>query len=256
MEVSNFILDLNNKNLIEFDFKSEHEYVGITRTNEIITPFSNFEIRSDVSFPIIRMVEEDLFLVIDARTKKDNKNCFVYDYKGTLINKFYLGDGIEEVIIVKKNIIVSYFDEGVFGSNGPNNNGLSIFNLNGELLFGYNGNGRQCFIADCYCMCKFDNQSVLFLAYTDFNLIELNIITHKEIVHKIPPNLYGSNALTTWKKKIYFSSPYDDQDGIYKWELGNENANKIGNYKGNLRGIPNGKFLNFNNKSYTIIEMN
>jgi len=255
METNIVKLELSGKNLVGFDFKSENEYLGITKTNEIITPFSNFEIKTEIKFPIIRILDDELFLIIDTRTKKDKENCFVFNHNGNLKNKFYFGDGIEDVIIIKNKIIVSYFDEGVLGDKGPNNNGLSIFNLKGKLLFGYNEKHGQLEIVDCYSMSKFGNQKILFSAYTDFNIVELNIITHEERVYKIPSNLCGSNSMTTFKNKIYFHSPYKDKEGIFEWELGNETANKVGNYKGNLRGLNNGKFLDFKKKSYTLIEM-
>jgi hypothetical protein len=249
-------LELSEKNLVGFDFKSENEFLGITKTNEIVTPFSNFEIDINIKYPIIRILDEELFLLIDIRTEKNKENCLVFNHKGDLKNKFYIGDGIEDVTVIKNKIIASYFDEGVFGAEGPNNNGLSIFDLKGKLLFGYNDKHGQLEIVDCYCICKFDSQKILFLGYTEFNLIELNIITHEEVVYKLPSDLAGCNAMTTWKNKIYFHSPYKDKEGIYEWEFNRENATKIGNYKGNLRGLNNGKFLDFKNKSYTLIEMN
>ena len=256
MKVKSVKLELIGKNLIGFDFKSEKEYLGITKSNEVITSYGEFEINIDFKFPIVRILDEEQFLVINARTEKDKENCFVFNNEGRLMNKFYFGDGIEDVKIIKNKIIVSYFDEGVLGDKGPNNNGLSIFNLSGELKFGYNEKHGQLIIMDCYCMSKLDNQRILFLAYTDFNLIELNLTDYKETAHKIPANLSGSNAMTTFKDKIYFHSPYKDKEGVYELELGKESADKIGNYKGNLRGIQNGKFLDFKDKEYTIIEMN
>jgi len=256
MEVKNVKLELEGKNLIGFDFKSESEYLGITKSNEIITSFGEFEINIDFKFPIIRILDEEQFLVINARTEKNIENCFVFNHEGRLMNKFYFGDGIEDVIIIKNKIIVSFFDEGVFGDEGPNNNGLSIFNLSGKSIFGYNDKHGQLEISDCYCMSKLNNQKIVFFAYTEFNLIELNINTHEEIIHKVPVNLRGSNALTAFKNKIYFHSPYKDKEGIYEWKIGKEGANRIGEYKGNLRGIQNGKFLDFKNKEYTLIEMN
>ena len=256
METKTIKLNLVGKNLIGFDFKSEDQYLGITKSNEIITPFDNFEINIDIKFPMIRILDEELFLVVDTRTEADKKNCLIFNYEGKLVNRFYFGDGIEDILIIKNKIVVSYFDEGVLEKNGPNNNGLSIFNLRGELIFGYNEKHGRLVIMDCYCMSKIDNKRILFLAYTEFDLIELNLINHEEIVHKIPSNLFGSNAMTVFKNKIYFHSPYKDKEGIYEWEIGQEKANKIGSYKGNLRSIQNGKFLAYKNKEYTIIDMN
>ena len=73
MEVKNVKLELEGKNLIGFDFKSENEYLGITKSNEIVTSFGEFEINIDFKFPIVRILDEEKFLVINSRTEKDKE---------------------------------------------------------------------------------------------------------------------------------------------------------------------------------------
>lgn len=257
MEILTTELQLDGKNLKGFDFKAKEEYIGITKTNEIISPHSNFELQLNIKNPLLRLVEEGLFLLISPRTRQGVSNGFIYDLEGNLKTKLYLGDGIEDVIIIRDKIIVSYFDEGILGDRGPNNNGLSIFNLRGELEFGFNEKHGNIAIMDCYCMSKIDNQRIIFSAYTNFNLVELNINSYKETNYEIPLLLKGSVSMTSYKNKLYFYSPYKDKEGIYEWELGtsSETVIKLGNYKGHLRGLENGRFLTFMNKSYTLIEL-
>jgi len=254
MELNTTELKLNGENLAGFDFKSENQYLGITKLNKIITPFSSFEIKIDFKFPTIRILNEELFLVINSRTKKDKENGYIFDYEGNLKNRIYFGDGIQDVIVIKNKIIVSYFDEGVLGEKGPNNNGLSIFNLKGKLLFGYNKKHNELKIVDCYSMNKFDNQNILFSAYNNFDIVKLNILTYEEEIYKIPSILSGSNAITILKNRIYFHSPYKGKNDILEWELDSKTVNKIGTYKGQLRGLDSGRFIEFKNKKYTLIE--
>jgi len=47
---------------------------------------------------------------------------------------FYVGDGIEDFEVVKKGIVITYFDEGIYGSKGPSNEGLVLFDFNGQIL--------------------------------------------------------------------------------------------------------------------------
>lgn len=238
-------LDLVNENLLDLDFKSIGDFVGITDNNKIILPYFNFQIDFNFIYPLIGKINQNLLLVVDVRSIKRNKNGYIFNSQGELINQFYAGDGIENIKILGDKIIISYFDEGVMGDLGPNNEGLSVFDLNGEYLFGYNEKHGELIIFDCYCMCKFDNQKILFLAYSDFKLIELNINTYEEKTYQIPTILRGSVAMTSWKNKVYFYSPYDDKGGIYEWEFGSESANKIGSYDKFLKDFGNGRFISF-----------
>jgi hypothetical protein len=111
-------------------------------------------------------------------------------------------------------------------------------------------------IADCYCICKHGANRILFLPYTDFPLIELNLDTGDEKKYEIPENLKGSNGLTSTANSIMFHSPYEDNRGIYKWKIGDKTADKIGEYSGELRGLQDGRFLNIGLKGFTILDLN
>lgn len=242
------------KNLVAFDYSSEHDFIGLTKAKKLVTPYETFNIKNKFRFPIIRKLQNGC-LIINMRSRNKDENCFIFDNQGILLNKFYVGDGVEDFIIQKGKIIVSYFDEGVLGAKGPNNNGISIFDINGKLLFGYNESKGGLTIMDCYCMNKFDNQKVAFFAYTKFNLILLDVDSYEEKAYQIPSELFGANALTCYKNKLYFHAPYNNKTIIYEWKLGNVKAIKVGEFKGRLIGLKDGKFLSYYDKSYTIIDM-
>jgi hypothetical protein len=47
------------------------------------------------------------------------KNGRVYDVSGNLVSEIILGDGIEQIFVLRgQNVWVSYFDEGIFGNCG------------------------------------------------------------------------------------------------------------------------------------------
>lgn len=103
-------------------------YIAITKKNEIITPFIRFATHNKIRFPVIRHLGDDLFLVADRRCKATD-NAFIYNYNGQLMKSFFAGDGIEDILIMPGKIIVTYFDEGVYGAKGPNNEGVAVFNF-------------------------------------------------------------------------------------------------------------------------------
>jgi hypothetical protein len=252
-------IHLNGEVLVDIDYSTNDFYIGITDSGKIITPYDKFQISHNFSFPIIRQINDESFLIADARKSKGVNNCFVCDLHGNIMEQFSMGDGIEDIEIIKEKIIVTYFDEGVIkgvGGKDPNKEGLAVLDLKGNLLLGYNGKHGGIVILDCYCICKHGTNRVLFLPYTNFPLIELNIDTLEETVYHIPEELKGSNSITSTADSVIFHSPYKDKSGLFKWKIGAQNAERIGEYSAELRGLKNGKFLSIGNKGFTIIDLN
>lgn len=242
--------------LVDIDCSANDSYIGITQKGNVITPFDNFKIDQLFQFPLIRQINDNQFLVADASVTIRTDNCFVYDLEGKVLGHFFAGDGIQDIEIVKEKIIVTYFDQGVFGMRGPNNNGLVIFDITGKILFGYNEKHGDQIIIDCYCICKHGLNRILFLPYREFPLIELNLDNGQETVYEIPEEIKGSNAITSTTKSIIFHSPYDDKMGFFKWMGGDKRAERIGEYNARLRGLKNGRFLSKEEKGFTILDFN
>jgi hypothetical protein len=249
-------IDLGGDVLIDIDCSTNDSYVGITNKGYIIRPFGKIKIHQSFQFPIIRQINDNQFLVADARVSTRTDNCFIYDSEGKIIGQFFAGDGIQDIEIVKEKIIVTYFDEGVFGMDGPNNEGLIIFNLNGKILLSYNEKHGDQIISDCYCICGHGSNRILFLPYTEFQLIELNLDNGEETIYEIPEEIKGSNSITSTAESIIFHAPYDDKRGFFKWIPGDKKFERIGEYNEGLRGLKNGKFLAKREKGFTIIDFN
>jgi hypothetical protein len=248
-------IDLDSEVLVDVDPSRNGFYIGITDKGNVVVPFDRIEITQSFEFPIIRQLNDNLFLIADSRTSNQTDNCFIYDLKGNVHGQFFAGDGIEDIEILREKIIVTYFDEGVYGADGPNNEGLVIFDFKGEILLKYNEKHGDQVISDCYCICKHGTNRILFLPYTDFPLIELNIDTGEEIKYEIPDELKGSSGLTSTADSVIFHSPYEDKRGLYKWKTGNEKVEKIGEYSEGLRGLKNGKFMTKGEKGFTILDL-
>ncbi|MEP6719784.1 MAG: hypothetical protein ABJB21_11600 [bacterium] len=65
--------------------------------------------------------------------------------------------------------------------------------------------------------------------------------------------MVGSNAISVLNDKVYFHSPYDDETGVYEWQIGKQSAERVGSYPGRLRGLSDGKFLAVEKAGYVVI---
>ena len=250
-------IELDGEILVDIDVLTDNSYIAITDKGRVVFTFDRIEISQTFKFPIIRQLSDNLFLVADSRTNDDETdNCFVYDLKGNAIKHFYAGDGIQDIEVLREKIVITYFDEGVYGTDGPNNEGLVVFDFDGNILSKYNEKHSDQIISDCYCICKHGANRILFLPYTEFPLIELNLDSGDEKKYVIPEQLKGSNGITSNADSVIFHSPYDDKRGIYKWKIGDKKADKIGEYSEGLRGLKNGRFISIGQKGFTILDLN
>ena len=248
-------LNLGAQTIIDVDYSIGNHFIGVTNENNVVTPWDIFKINQAFKFPIIRRINNMFFLIADARVREKTDNCFIFDFKGKQLSKFFAGDGIQDIEVLNNRIIITYFDEGVFGMDGPNNEGLVVFDLTGKILFEYNSRHRENTIADCYCICPHSKKSILFFPYTEFPLIELNLETWKEKIYDIPEMLHGSNAVTSIGTNVIFHSPYDDKRGLFTWSIKDKAVTRIGKYSEGLRGLPGGRFLSKGEKGFTLIDL-
>jgi hypothetical protein len=249
-------IELDGEVLFNIDALTDVSYIAITDKGHVVFPFHKIEIAQSFKFPIIRQLNDYSFLIADSRTRETTSNCFIYDLNGNVLNRFFAGDGIQDIEVHRDKIIVTYFDEGVYGTNGPNNGGLVLFDFAGKILSKYNEKHGDQIISDCYCICKHGADRVLFSPYIEFPLIELNLDTGDERRYEIPEHLKGSNGLTSTAESIIFHSPYEDERGIYKWRIGDKTAERIGEYSEGLRGLNNGRFISSGQMGFTILDLN
>lgn len=245
-------INVGKSKILDLDADEKGNFIAFTDHKTVITNEHNINIEIDVRFPKIRRLNTNKFLIVDSRTKNNN-NGFIFDFNGKLIQSFLAGDGIEDVIVHHNKIIISYFDEGVLVSDVPNQDGLSVFNIEGKQEFGANTSVGGLLITDCYCICKHETNSVLFYAYTDFEISELNLDTFTIESYETPVDFAGSSAMSSIENEIIFHSSYHDKTSFFSWNRNKNEVTKFGNYPSRLRGLKNGKFLIFGDSSYTII---
>ena len=162
-------------------------------------------------------------------------------------------------MVLQDKIIFTYFDEGVFGDEGPNSEGLTVFNFEGRQLFGFNSasmaliGDSDALIDDCYAICKLDEHRILFYVYSNFSLIELNIETFEWKLHPTSAEYLGANSMACRDGQVVFHGTYKDKQSFFLWDILQEKVTKFGNYSAILRGLENGKFLSVNKSGFTII---
>ncbi len=246
-------IDAGESEILNLDADDQGHFIAFTDNNTVITNYHSLTIDTDVSFPIIRKLNDDTFLIASARRKRNSLNGFIYNFNGGLLKSFDAGDGIQDIIIHREKIIITYFDEGVYGGRRPNGDGLAVFNFQGEQEFGVNSSAGYMVIADCYCICKYGANKVLFYAYTDFNMFELNLDTYKMEQYDTPNDFRGASAISSRSDIIILHSSYDDEESFFSWDRNKKEVIKFGEYPRSLKGIGNGKFLAYDEKGYTII---
>lgn len=248
-------IDIGTAKVLDLDSDGQGMFIAFCDNGQVIVNDKRVFINSQIQFPIIRSIDDSKFLLADSRTEENKPNAFVYDFTGQLLSSFVVGDGIQDILVHHNKIVVTYFDEGVFGADGPNNNGLSVFSFNGKQEFGFNESVDGLHIYDCYCICKHGTDKVLFYAYDYFDVTELNLDTYKWQQIKTPTDFQGFSALTSKDNKIIFHSSYDDKQSFFEWDRQTMELKTIGKYSSQIKGLNNGKFLAVGESGFTLISL-
>ncbi|HEY8959701.1 hypothetical protein [Chitinophaga sp.] len=246
-----FTIDTDAK-LLDIDTDNNGNYIAITDRHEVITPLFRVQLPMDHRFIMIRQLNSSLFLVVSLETKR-TINIRIYNNEGILRQSFFAGNSIEDVLVFEDKIVCTYFDEGVFGDEGPNTEGLAVFNFQGQMLYGFNSNANWL-IADCYCACKMNANTVLFYPYADFPMIALNLNTFTWERHETPIEFQGAHVMSYNAGQVILHSTYKNKENFFLWDMKGNDVKKAGAFSGRLKGLENGKFMSFGNNGFSIID--
>ncbi len=241
---------------VDIDVGPGAEWVAVCKRRDdfvVVTSAGEFPAPPSVRFPLVRWMGFDQIVLVETRTVKERDNAFVFSLNGKERRRFCVGDGVQDVLVSGDKVVVTYFDEGVFGNVPPSSEGLCIFSATGELELGYQTDIKNPVdIADCYCACLAGRYEVCFSPYTGFPLVRLNIKSQNQDIYELPDKLAGSSALATDGRNFYFYGPYHDQHGLFHWRPGGA-PERIGTHPGPLRGLGRGTFLAVELSGYTTI---
>ena len=247
---------ISGSRIVDLDSDHEGHFIALTDNNQVVTHKQGrfgrkLFIKENYRFPCIRAIDEHRFMIVDRRTKGDN-NANIYDKQGKIVLSFYAGDAINDILVVNDKIVVTYFDEGVFGDSGPNLEGVAVFDMTGKLIFGVNSQ-EECLVDDCYCICRSMSNKVLFCPYTSFTLVELNLDSFEMKMWKTPEILHGASVLSEKDGQIIIFSSYQHRKSFFTWDRDSNKVEVFGEWTQRIRGLTNGAFLSFDEKTYTII---
>jgi len=238
--------------IMDLDVAEAGYFIAITEGDELITANGRALLSQHLRYPIVRWLGKDEVLLVETRTEAKTPNAFVVDLEGKVLRSFCIGDGVEDVCVLNEKLVVGYFDEGVFGSEGPNNSGLAVFDKQGRLEFAF-PEDQQRYIYDCYCLCPGAGSKVLFHPYDTFDLVELDVETLIWSHLPTPEELHGSNAISLVGPQVLFHSPYASKNCLFLWEPSTGRISSAGEHSNRLRGLSRGRFLSIGDRGFTIV---
>jgi len=186
--------------------------------------------------PLVRAIGDEGVLVISNRPCRGKKNAAIYNKAGQISHRFTIGYDIREVVSFTAIIAVGYGDT-VYGNNTGGFLGLVLLDLDGNIIF------TDYEMVHCYGACARSDHQLLYLSYPRFMLIQVDVRTLAVEEWLMPEELQGATAVTSFKDEIFLHSPYHDENGLYRWQLGENSFERIGEYSRPLRGLRNGRFI-------------
>ena len=241
---------------VDVDVDSFRGWVAICKLASglvVATQAGAFAAPQGLNFPLVRWTGSGDVVVVDPRTRRGRANAFVFTPDGDEKACFCVGDGVADVVSVSDRIVVTYFDEGVFGNVPPSEEGLCVFTADGQLEFGYQTGVRNpVHIDDCYCICRSGRHEVCFVPYTGFPIVRLNLETRLQSVHELPEHLAGASAVAIRGDSFLLWAPYSARRSIFFWRPRSESG-EVGTHSGPLRGHSFGSFLSPGANGYTIV---
>ncbi|XCA82118.1 TetR family transcriptional regulator [Exiguobacterium mexicanum] len=193
-----------------------------------------------LSSPFIRLLDSEMFLVVDVTLEETPVNTWVIDERGKVLHSFHAGNAIGAVSVNDTGIWIGYADEGVFGE-GISTEALVCFSHTGNVLHRYHSDLiRPPTIVDCELLQA--NQTGVWLCPSIwYDLIHVDS-TGRLNKYKTPKLLHDSSALTVRGQIGYFV-----KDGLlYRWPFGKrERSHLVAKVLGNARGLAEGERFHF-----------
>lgn len=162
------------------------------------------------TLPLVQVLPDGGTLLVAPRCRRKSaddieQNATVFAPDGTVVRRFCLGDGIEDVQVSDGgDLWVSYFDEGVVGNYGWKHpkgaNGLVRYDLYGERQWGFTPE----VILDCYAL-NVAADCVWAYYYTDFELARIDADGG---IKRWPTAIKGATAVAVGAHAVLFAGGY------------------------------------------------
>jgi len=190
------------------DILSPNNFLLIDEKNTIYRNGVKINIQLDIKYPIVRIISDDYFLLIDGDNDKVKNNAWIIHTNGTIENSFYIGQATN-VILTKSNLIVAYSESSLDTDRMFRNNhiskerykkdvsseGLAVFDFQGNCLFKYMTDAKDPefipFIEICsflkkdedniYLLARLFTRGIAILEFNSKNYTMKNILNIPEI---------------------------------------------------------------------------
>ena len=135
------------------------------------------------AYPHVQVFPNGEILIVSARCSKTKDgpelNATVYSSEGKELRNFCIGDGVQDLRIdARGEIWASYFDEGIFGNcgwdeDGVGRSGLCSFDAFGNVTWTFEPPDALYSIDDCYAM-SLDGGDVVACYYSSFPIVRIS----------------------------------------------------------------------------------
>jgi hypothetical protein len=170
--------------LSDLDLTPSGNWIGVTNLDDsqwMLFNGTSTPLSEEFRFPKIRAIDDRTAVLVNSRAWNED-NGWILDSSGKPKARFYAGDAIQDVLASPEFIVITYFDESALTSPGIEGNGVAVFDVAGNFLFGYRDlfGDEAVAIADCYAACWAGDNSILFFPYTDFPLVSFENKTKRK----------------------------------------------------------------------------
>lgn len=249
-------LDCGNHRIIDLDADEHGNYLALLDNGELWTNHGPLPLDRRLPTAHVRRVGGRRFLVVrDAGYPSQGPNAFLFTAAGEQLADFYVGSHVQDVLVHVGRLVVSHYDQAA-GAPPPTGDGLGVFDFSGRQLFGYNSRSTGGgWMMQCYAMCPHVADRILFYDWPDFTLLELSLTDFQARQWPAPADFRGSGALTSTRDNVIFWGSYEDNASFYWWNRQSK-VTRFGHVTitAPIRGLGNGKFLTYDDHSFTIID--
>lgn len=231
-KILKFFIDCENNIILAAKDSKKSYIIYFNNKNNIKSfyPLINGIDIDDILF-IQPVVRENWVIICNA----EKENAMIINHKGEILNKFFVGEGVQDCQVDKfNNIWISYSEEGIFGEGCIGKTGLVAFDIKGSIVFNNFDTIIEMYdippIDDCQAMNVKDDEVWLHY-YSDYPLVNIkskkfnNYWANVEIGENIVSNgfaigkdqvLFGTNKqklvlYSLSKRCLYNIDPYNDQ---------------------------------------------
>ncbi|MEL7423458.1 MAG: hypothetical protein AAFN81_10735 [Bacteroidota bacterium] len=228
--------------IYDIDIKSKSDFLLINEKGVICRNRKRIDAQLKLSWPIVRIISEELFLLVDADKPGQEDNAWIINSLGKIEIAFYIGKAIN-IVLISNHIVASYSKcsldtsrlsektyenpnhKSFFTERAKNKDvsgeGLAVFDFKGNCSFKYMSDSKDTdFIPfmEIYSFLRKDEKTVYLLSYLfrdGYTILEFNLETYalKKVIdlQNMIPKGCSPKAMTRKNDEWYFMMNYYEE---------------------------------------------